>query len=145
MAVNDEDKQQPRLVLDERTGLLTQCTPPQSPILTEEFSNDLLSEENLDRSSPELWPEQIPGVSKFASLSMCHSIDKPDQQPEWLKDLDHEDISVLQGFGSLTAAALLEKVRDLQNLAYQLGLEEAKEMTRGRFLGILPKKKDIRR
>ncbi|KAF8786453.1 Protein lin-52 like protein [Argiope bruennichi] len=105
---------------------------------------DLFSREELDRSSPELWPEQIPGVSKFASLAMTQEEPKPSQQPEWLKDLDHEDISVLQGFGSLTAAALLEKVRDLQNLAYQLGLEEAKEMTRGRFLGILPKRKDIR-
>ncbi|KFM59332.1 Protein lin-52-like protein, partial [Stegodyphus mimosarum] len=122
-------------------------TPPLSPLMSvsDDSNMDLLSEEKLDRSSPELWPEQIPGVSKFASLTLSPNDDKPVQQPEWLRDLDHEDISVLQGFGSLTAAALLEKVRDLQNLAYQLGLEEAKEMTRGRFLGILPKKKDIRR
>ncbi|GBM21633.1 Protein lin-52 [Araneus ventricosus] len=118
---------------------------PKSPsLVSDESSMDLFSREQLDRSSPELWPEQIPGVSKFASLAMTQEEPKPSQQPEWLKDLDHEDISVLQGFGSLTAAALLEKVRDLQNLAYQLGLEEAKEMTRGRFLGILPKRKDIR-
>ena len=62
--------------------------------------------------------------------------------------------------GSLTRAQLLEKVRDLQNLAYQLGLEEgmelenirlsilsyfcylflAHEMTRGKMLNILSKK-----
>ncbi|XP_055941354.1 protein lin-52 homolog [Argiope bruennichi] len=127
---------------EESTG----ATPPLSPVanFSDESSMDLFSREELDRSSPELWPEQIPGVSKFASLAMTQEEPKPSQQPEWLKDLDHEDISVLQGFGSLTAAALLEKVRDLQNLAYQLGLEEAKEMTRGRFLGILPKRKDIR-
>ncbi|CAL1279485.1 unnamed protein product [Larinioides sclopetarius] len=127
---------------EESTG----ATPPLSPVVnfSDESSMDLFSREQLDRSSPELWPEQIPGVSKFASLVMTQEEPKPSQQPEWLKDLDHEDISVLQGFGSLTAAALLEKVRDLQNLAYQLGLEEAKEMTRGRFLGILPKRKDIR-
>lgn len=32
--------------------------------------------------------------------------------------------SVLIEFGSLTQAQLLEKVRALQNLAYQLGIEE---------------------
>ncbi|XP_054710362.1 protein lin-52 homolog [Uloborus diversus] len=137
MAVNEDDKL--KKFPDERIG----STPPQSPILFDDSNMDLLSSENLDRSSPELWPEQIPGVSKFVSLSLGSCADKP-SQAEWLKDLDHEDISILQGFGSLTAAALLEKVRDLQNLAYQLGLEEAKEMTRGRFLGVLPKKKDVR-
>nr|XP_054927640.1 uncharacterized protein LOC126532998 isoform X2 [Dermacentor andersoni]XP_054927641.1 uncharacterized protein LOC126532998 isoform X2 [Dermacentor andersoni]XP_054927642.1 uncharacterized protein LOC126532998 isoform X2 [Dermacentor andersoni]XP_054927644.1 uncharacterized protein LOC126532998 isoform X2 [Dermacentor andersoni]XP_054927645.1 uncharacterized protein LOC126532998 isoform X2 [Dermacentor andersoni] len=44
--------------------------------------------------------------------------------------------------GSLTAAALLEKVKDLQNLAYKLGIEESREMTRGRFLDILRKDKE---
>ncbi|GIX87560.1 protein lin-52 homolog [Caerostris extrusa] len=141
MAVNKPSKI--NQLSEESTG----ATPPVSPItkFSEDSNMDLLSREQLDRSSPELWPEQIPGVFQFASYAMPHEEPKPIPQPEWLKDLDHEDISVLQGFGSLTAAALLEKVRDLQNLAYQLGLEEAKEMTRGRFLGILPKRKDIRR
>ncbi|GFY16594.1 protein lin-52 homolog [Trichonephila clavipes] len=140
MAANEVEKMNE--VSEESTGV----TPPLSPVskFSDDLNMDLLSREELDRSSPELWPEQIPGVSKFASLTMNHQEPKPSQQPEWLKNLDHEDISVLHGFGSLTAAALLEKVRDLQNLAYQLGLEEAKEMTRGRFLGILPKRKDIR-
>ncbi|XP_023234546.1 protein lin-52 homolog isoform X2 [Centruroides sculpturatus] len=98
----------------------------------------LLSQEKLDRTSPELWPEQIPGVLEFVAIaSPTTSVDN--NQPEWLKDLDQEDVNMLQGFGSLTAAALLEKVKDLQNLAYQLGLEEAHEMTRGKFLNILEK------
>lgn len=33
---------------------------------------------------------------------------------------------LLAELGSLTAAALLEKVKDLQNLAYKLGIEECK-------------------
>ncbi|KAK3094087.1 hypothetical protein FSP39_024040 [Pinctada imbricata] len=33
----------------------------------------------------------------------------------------------------------MEKIRGLQNLAYQLGLDEAREMTRGKFLHILQK------
>jgi len=46
-------------------------------------------------------------------------------------------MNLLQEFGSLTASNLIEEIRKLQNLAYQLGLEEAKEMTRGRYLSIL--------
>lgn len=49
---------------------------------------------------------------------------------------------MLQELGSLTASALLEKVKDLQNLAYKLGVEEAREMTRGRMLDILRKDKE---
>ncbi|KAG8198133.1 hypothetical protein JTE90_006886 [Oedothorax gibbosus] len=141
MAANETRNSFKRKLNDESNG----STSPMSPIVSEDSNMDLISREQLDRSSPEIWPEQIPGVSKFAYMSMNQDDSQPANQAEWLKDLDHEDYSVLQGFGSLTAAALLEKVREIQNLAFQLGLEESKEMTRGRFLGILPKKKDIRR
>ncbi|KAA3673490.1 protein lin-52 [Paragonimus westermani] len=62
----------------------------------------LLSDDNLDRASPDLWPEQ--------------------------------------NFGSLSTQQLMDKIKHLQNLAYQVGLEEAKEMTRGKFLNILGKR-----
>ncbi|OBS77466.1 hypothetical protein A6R68_16065, partial [Neotoma lepida] len=58
----------------------------------------LLSFEKLDRASPDLWPEQLPGVAEFAAS--------------------------FKKLGSLTTANLMEKVRGLQNLAYQLGLDE---------------------
>lgn len=45
-------------------------------------------------------------------------------KPKWMKDLEADDISMVQELGSLTPAQLLDKVRQLQNLAYQLGLEE---------------------
>nr|XP_053631416.1 protein lin-52 homolog [Cherax quadricarinatus] len=64
----------------------------------------LLSLEKLDRSSPDLWPEQK--------------------------------------FRLLTALEIIEEVKKLQNVAYQLGLEEAKEMTRGKYLHILNNKKE---
>ena len=44
---------------------------------------------------------------------------------------------MLYGFGSLTTTALMDKVKEIQNLAYQLGLEEEREMARARFLDIL--------
>ena len=45
-------------------------------------------------------------------------------------------------FGSLNPLEVIEEVKKLQNVAYQLGLEEAKEMTRGKYLHILNKKKN---
>ncbi|ELT95270.1 hypothetical protein CAPTEDRAFT_182255 [Capitella teleta] len=94
----------------------------------------LLSAERLDRASPELWPEAIPGVSDFAALNTPDS-----SPPKWLSDLEKDDTEMIQEFASLTPSQLLEKIRSLQNLSYQLGLEEAHEMTRGKFLDILEK------
>ena len=45
-------------------------------------------------------------------------------QAKWMKDLDKDDIDTLQELGSLSTVQLMEKVKDLINLAYQLGLEE---------------------
>uniref|UniRef100_A0A0B6YQ14 Protein lin-52 homolog n=1 Tax=Arion vulgaris TaxID=1028688 RepID=A0A0B6YQ14_9EUPU len=100
----------------------------------------LLSFEKLDRSSPDLWPEKIPGVTEY---EVGRSV-KTAGTPRWLADLEKDDINLLQEFGSLTLSQLMEKVRGLQNLAYQLGLEEAREMTRGKFLNILGKPKPPR-
>ena len=44
-------------------------------------------------------------------------------------------------FGSLTATGLIAEVKRLHDVAYQLGLEEAKEMTRGKYLNILTRRR----
>ncbi|KAM6075123.1 protein lin-52 homolog isoform 5-T5 [Chlamydotis macqueenii] len=41
-----------------------------------------------------------------------------------MAELENDDIDMLKELGSLTTANLMEKVRGLQNLAYQLGLDE---------------------
>ncbi len=43
--------------------------------------------------------------------------------------------------GNLPTSTLLDEVKRLQNIAYQLGLEETKEMTRGKYLNILRKRR----
>jgi len=45
-----------------------------------------------------------------------------------MNELETEDISMVQELGNLTPAQLLDKVRQLQNLAYQLGLDEGKDI-----------------
>uniref|UniRef100_A0A3B3I298 Protein lin-52 homolog n=1 Tax=Oryzias latipes TaxID=8090 RepID=A0A3B3I298_ORYLA len=103
-----------------------------SPNGGEDFEISLLSFEKLDRASPDLWPEQC----KFLS---SHPITT--SPPKWMAELESEDIEMLKELGSLTTANLMEKVKGLQNLAYQLGLEESREMTRGKFLNILERPK----
>ncbi|XP_049626241.1 protein lin-52 homolog [Suncus etruscus] len=98
----------------------------------------LLSFEKLDRASPDLWPEQLPGVAEFAASFKSPITSSP---PKWMAEIERDDIDMLKELGSLTTANLMEKVRGLQNLAYQLGLDESREMTRGKFLNILEKPK----
>ncbi|XP_049595425.1 protein lin-52 homolog [Syngnathus scovelli] len=109
-----------------------------SPNGAEDFGSSLLCYEKLDRASPELWPEQLPGVVEFAASFKNPITNSP---PKWMAELESEDIEMLKELGSLTTANLTEKVKGLQNLAYQLGLEESREMTRGKFLNILERPK----
>ncbi|XP_057714741.1 protein lin-52 homolog [Corythoichthys intestinalis] len=104
----------------------------------EDFETSLLSFEKLDRASPDLWPEQLPGVAEFAASCKNPITNSP---PKWMAELESEDIEMLKELGSLTTANLMEKVKGLQNLGYQLGLEESREMTRGKFLNILGRQK----
>nr|XP_021201498.2 protein lin-52 homolog [Helicoverpa armigera] len=115
----------------------------QNPIVQEEqaasddipltsLEESLFSAEKLDRASPELWPEQIPGVSEFAPLPSANQ-----SPPSWSKGAaTKEDYTYMQQLGSLSTSGLIMEVKKLHDLAYQLGLEEAKEMTRGKYLNI---------
>ena len=71
-----------------------------------------------------------------ATPSLSHN--SPSQQPgEWLQGLGKEDMELLMQLATLPVPDVLNEVRKLQNLAYQLGQEETKEMTRGKYLNIL--------
>ncbi|XP_041981341.1 protein lin-52 homolog isoform X2 [Aricia agestis] len=95
------------------------------------LEESLMSLEKLDRASPELWPEQIPGVSEYAPQQNSNQ-----SPPSWSGRFTKEDYKHMQQLGSLTAASLILEVKKLHDIAYQLGLEEAKEMTRGTYLNI---------
>jgi len=51
-------------------------------------------------------------------------------------EVQRDDYRMINEFASLTHSQLMEKVRALQNLAYQLGVEEAKQMSRGKCLDV---------
>ncbi|XP_048076102.1 protein lin-52 homolog isoform X1 [Ursus arctos] len=100
-----------------------------SPTDGTDLEASLLSFEKLDRASPDLWPEQLPGVAEFAASFKSPITSSP---PKWMAEIERDDIDMLKELGSLTTANLMEKVRGLQNLAYQLGLDESQE---GRVAG----------
>lgn len=94
--------------------------------------------EGLDRASPDLWPdEEVDNMSDLIpGLKSTGSVPNP---PTLRKEME-DDINMLHEFSSLTTVSLMEKVKCLQNLAFQLGMDECREMTRGKFLQILPTK-----
>ncbi|XP_026467139.1 protein lin-52 homolog, partial [Ctenocephalides felis] len=101
------------------------------PILNE----SLMSMEKMDRSSPELWPEQIPGVTEYVSAHMS-SHSNNSTLPVWLSPLTSEDIDLMHRLATHSTRGLISEIKTLHDLAYQLGVEEAREMTRGKYLKI---------
>ncbi|XP_014443419.1 protein lin-52 homolog [Tupaia chinensis] len=88
----------------------------------------LLSFEKLDSVSRDLWPEQLPGVSEFAASFKSPITSSPSK---WMAEIECVDIDMLKELDDLTTANLNEKVQGLQNLAYQLGLDECYSSTLG--------------
>ncbi|KAF2368642.1 Protein LIN52 [Trinorchestia longiramus] len=112
---------------------MTSKTEEESLTSNELDQEQLMSLERMDRSSPDLWPVQLPGIYDFASL-VSSPLTRP-QTPGLA--LTAQDQALLYQFSALSPAELIEEVRKLQNVAYQLGVEEAKQMTRGKYLHVL--------
>ncbi|KAI1285602.1 Protein lin-52 -like protein [Halotydeus destructor] len=123
------------------------CDSPQDASMISPVSplhDVLLCTETLDRSSPDLWPETIPGIRDFVQSTSLGDIDGSDR--EWLTDFDVEEINLLCTWGNLGENALLNKVKEYYNLAFELGVEESKEMSRGAMLQVLgPAKRSNRK
>merc|ERR1712226_224557 len=105
----------------------------------DDLEQSLQALEKLDRSSPDLWPDQIPGVHQFLPNTPGPGQGE-EVQGEYLQNLSREDLETLMQLGSLGVPQLMQEVKRLQNIAYQLGQEETKEMTRGKYLNILRKR-----
>ncbi|XP_015511504.1 lin-52 protein isoform X3 [Neodiprion pinetum] len=93
----------------------------------------LMSLEKLDRASPDLWPEQ--SVNEYVAQNSPQT-----EPPSWAATLAADDINKLHQLGNLSMTGLITEVKKLHDTAYQLGLEEAKEMTRGKYLNIFKHK-----
>ena len=90
--------------------------------------SNLQSTESLDRASPDLWPEKGPILPLHNSTVSA-----------WQLQINEDDAVMLHELASLTSAQLKDKIDCLLKLSYQLGMQESHEMTRGKFLNVLPK------
>ncbi|XP_014257256.1 protein lin-52 homolog [Cimex lectularius] len=128
-----------------RITAATSCAAARGGVLImSDWEHSLLSREKLDRSSPELWPEAIPGVTEYAARHSL-TINNVPKEIEEIHYFDEEDYKLIEHYSTISKEALIQQVRMLHDLTYKLGLEESKEMTRGRFLAILPTKPPGRR
>ncbi|CAG7815042.1 unnamed protein product [Allacma fusca] len=136
-----EEAQQIIVEEDTLANTIQLLPPAQSVEIPQEteasLEDQLRSTERLDRSSPDLWPQNLPTAALHLLAKNQPKTGGNDNTGIWTQGLDPEDINLLHQFGSLTSASLVEEVKKLQNIAYQLGLEEAKEMTRGKLLHVL--------
>jgi len=105
-----------------------------------DLEQSLLSMEKLDRASPDIWPERIyPGIEFVMEAPRSPDpVAIPSVIPQ---EMDKQDFTLIGRYSKFSTKELIAEVKQLQNLAYQLGLEEAKEMTRGKYLNILTRKK----
>ncbi|CAG9819556.1 unnamed protein product [Phaedon cochleariae] len=124
----------------EKPGSFQQENPEQESEDLEDFGSSLLSMENLDRTSPELWPEKIPGVTEFINNFQSTPQSATKIIP-YSKELSQEEENYLQQLASLSTSGLVGKVKELHDIAYQLGVEESKEVTRGKYLNIFNRMK----
>ncbi|VDN34071.1 unnamed protein product [Gongylonema pulchrum] len=102
------------------------------------------TEEIANRSSPALFPENVPGawdLNKTLSTVVGSSMPtrfRTDLDPQDVRltvvgssmptrfrtDLDPQDVRLVNELGQLSADQLMEHVKNLQNMAYLLGCEE---------------------
>lgn len=92
--------------------------------------------ERLEAASPELWPETVPGVSGFARCLQGPASVGSGLSSRFRTELGAEDIRLVNELGQLSADSLVEHIKALQGNAYQLGVEEAKQLSRGKFLQV---------
>lgn len=93
----------------------------------------LISLEKLDRASPDLWPEQ--SITKFVAQNSSQN-----EVPVWATNLTSDDMNQLYQLSNMSVDDIVLEVKKLLDASYKLGLEEAKEMTRGKYLNIFKQK-----
>ncbi|XP_017064296.1 protein lin-52 homolog [Drosophila eugracilis] len=94
--------------------------------------DELISLETL-RASPVQWPERFPGMDEFLTMSETPIYTRT---TDIASNLTNEDMIKIHQLAQLTPGQLVEKIKSMHDEIYQLGLREAKEMTRGKLLGI---------
>lgn len=62
----------------------------------------------------------------------------------WTRGLTQEDINSMHQLGSLSTNQLIKEITKVYDETYKLGVIEAKEISRGKFLGIFQNTKKFK-
>lgn len=128
---------------DETESKLVEDTEQQ---IVENEGDDLISKEELTQKSPDAWVEKEGEEEDQENEEIEDEEDDDEEeqevataptiQPAWAKGLTQDDINQIHKLGSLSRTELITEVKKLYDAAFKLGLKEAKEMTRGKYLNI---------
>ncbi|KAM3717405.1 Protein lin-52 [Dirofilaria immitis] len=112
-----------------------------SPAAEKAKNTNLVCNENIaHRKSPELFPENVPGAWDMNRTLTAAAGDF--RSNRFRTELDTQDVRLVNELGQFSADQLMEYVRSLQNSAYTLGIEEAKQFSKGKFLRIFEKRSE---
>jgi len=78
----------------------------------DDFENNLRALERLDRSSPDLWPEQIPGFNQFIPNTPGTNASSPGLSGEWMHELGKDDMELLVQLGTLSLPNILSEMNE---------------------------------
>ena len=117
--------------------------PKSEAVWTSREDEFLSCQETLDRSSPTIWPQSVPGLLDFMKKS----------EPEWklgesewdlskLEMLEADDYELIYCFRDSKPNQLMEQIQEINDYAYQLNIEESKEVNRGIILQIFDDKSE---
>lgn len=79
-----------------------------------------------DEKIPDSWPEEFPGITRFASAEPSASL-----------QFDSGDIALVNSLGNLAPGALIDEMKAMHAIACRLAFEENQEKTRGKILRVL--------
>ena len=79
----------------------------------------------------------MPGLREF--MAKYPNMFNPNKikSNNWLKGLCKEDLELLCNLGKLHPTQISMKIKELHNMAVELNVEEDREMSRGKVLGVL--------
>lgn len=79
-----------------------------------------------DEKFPESWPEEFPGITRFATAEPTASL-----------QFDSGDIALVNSLGNLATSALIDEIKAMHAISCKLAVEENHEKARGKILRVL--------
>jgi hypothetical protein len=122
----------PPQILSQKPIQTSQIQQPQPSKSSEPI--ELSCDESVGRKSPEEFPEYVPGA--WDEVRKEKSITPGKSAMRFRTELDSGDVKLVNELGQLTVDSLLDYMKNLQNNAFLLGEEEAKEFQRAKCLDI---------